>query len=49
MSKNSRSFVRKVVGEKINLAKFRRRSPLPLPPPLPPDSKVKEAEEDLAA
>jgi len=43
------SFVRKVVGERINLARFRRRRPLPLPPPLPPDNKVKETEEDLAA
>jgi len=41
-------FVRKVVGERINLARFRRRRPLPLPPPLPPDNKVKETEEDLA-
>jgi len=41
--------VRKVVGERINLARFRRRRPLPLPPPLPPDNKVKESEEDLAA
>jgi dTMP kinase len=43
------TFVRKVVGERINLARFRRRRPLPLPPPLPPDNKVKESEEDLAA
>jgi len=43
------SFVRKVVGERINLARFRRRRPLPLPPTLPPDNKVKETEEDLAA
>jgi dTMP kinase len=43
------TFVRKVVGERINLARFRRRRPLPLPPPLPPDNKAKESEEDLAA
>jgi len=43
------AIVRKVVGERINLARFRRRRPLPLPPPLPPDKKVKETEEDLAA
>ena len=43
------SFVRKIVGERINLARFRRRRPLPLPPPLPPSNKVKETEEDLAA
>jgi len=42
--------VRKLVGEKINLAKFRRRSPLPLPPAIPPaELKTKEPEEDLAA
>ena len=43
------AIVRKVVGERINLTRFRRRRPLPLPPPLPPDKKVKETEEDLAA
>ena len=43
------TFVRKVVGDRINLARFRRRRPLPLPPPLPPDNKAKESEEDLAA
>ncbi|MGH7992048.1 MAG: dTMP kinase [Limisphaerales bacterium] len=43
------ALVRKIVGERINLARFRRRRPLPLPPPLPPDNKVKETEEDLAA
>ena len=41
--------VRKIVGEKINLSKFRRRSPLPLPPSLRPEDKSKEAEEDMAA
>jgi dTMP kinase len=43
------AIVRKVVGERINLARFRRRRPLPLPPPLLPEKKVKETEEDLAA
>lgn len=43
------SFVRKLVGEKINLARFRRRRPLPLPPSLLPNNKAKEAEEDMAA
>lgn len=44
------TLVRKVVGERINLARFRRRRPLPLPPPLPPpDTKNKEIEEDMAA
>ena len=41
--------VRKLVGEKIDLERFKRRSPLPLPPPVPPDNKAKEAEEDMAA
>jgi hypothetical protein len=43
------SFVRKVVGERINLARFRRRRPLPLPPSIQSDNKAKETEEDLAA
>ena len=30
------SIVRKLVGEKIDLKKFRRRSPLPLPPAFQP-------------
>ncbi len=42
-------FVRKLVGERINLARFRRRRPLPLPPPILPENKTKETEEDLAA
>jgi dTMP kinase len=45
--------VRKIVAERINLIRFRRRSPLPLPPAVPPavlpDDKVKETEEDMAA
>ena len=42
--------VRKLVAEKIDLKKFRRRSPLPLPPPATrPEDKSKEAEEDMAA
>jgi dTMP kinase len=40
--------VRKLVSEKIDLKKFKRRSPLPLPPSFPED-KAKEAEEDMAA
>jgi dTMP kinase len=43
------SLVRKIVGERINLAQFKRRSPLPLPPAISPDSKTMEAEEDMAA
>ena len=43
------ALVRKIVSERINLARFRRRSPLPLPPAIQPDNKAKEAEEDLAA
>jgi hypothetical protein len=45
--------VRKIVGERINLTQFKRRSPLPLPPAvpraIPPNNKTKETEEDLAA
>jgi dTMP kinase len=42
--------VRKLVGEKIELKKFRRRSPLPLPPSIPPaETKALEHEEDMAA
>jgi dTMP kinase len=40
--------VRKIVAEKIDLKKYRRRSPLPLPPAVQPPE-AKEAEEDLAA
>ena len=43
------AIVRKIVAERINLARFRRRRPLPLPPPIQPDTKLKETEEDLAA
>ena len=43
------ALLRKIVGEKINLAKFKRRSPLPLPPSLRPEDKSKEHEEDMAA
>jgi dTMP kinase len=42
------TLVRKLVGEKIDLSKFKRRSPLPLPPAFPADP-AKEAEEDMAA
>jgi dTMP kinase len=42
--------VRKLVSEKIDLKKFKRRSPLPLPPAIPHGEKTaKEAEEDMAA
>jgi dTMP kinase len=42
--------VRKLVSEKIDLKKFKRRSPLPLPPSLSAEEKIaREAEEDLAA
>jgi len=42
--------VRKLVSEKIELRKFRRRSPLPLPPAFRPgEAKALEHEEDLAA
>lgn len=44
------SIVRKLVSDKIDLKKFRRRSPLPLPPALQsPEDKTKDQEEDLAA
>jgi dTMP kinase len=43
------ALVRKIVGERIDLARFRRRGPLPLPPAIQPDNKAKEVEEDLAA
>ena len=41
--------VRKLVGERIDFKKFKRRSPLPLPPSAPPEDKVTEVEEDSAA
>jgi dTMP kinase len=41
--------VRKLVGERIDLKQFKRRSPLPLPPAAPPDDKATELEEDSAA
>jgi dTMP kinase len=42
--------VRKFVSEKIDLKKFRRKSPLPLPPPTArPEDKSREVEEDMAA
>ena len=41
--------VRKLVSEKIDLKKFKRRSPLPLPPSLAGDREAIEAEEDKAA
>jgi dTMP kinase len=41
--------VRKLVSERIALPKFKRRSPLPLPPSIRPADKSKEIEEDSAA
>jgi dTMP kinase len=41
--------VRKIVCENLDLKKFKRRSPLPLPPSLRPEEKSKETEEDMAA
>jgi dTMP kinase len=41
--------VRRLVGERIDLKKFKRRSPLPLPPATPPGAKVVVIEEDSAA
>jgi hypothetical protein len=41
--------VRKLVGERIDLKKFKRRSPLPLPPSASPGGKATEMEEDSAA
>jgi dTMP kinase len=42
--------VRKLVSERIELKKYKRRSPLPLPPALPPSApEPKEIEEDKAA
>ncbi|HZL78038.1 MAG TPA: hypothetical protein VFC17_04235, partial [Candidatus Limnocylindrales bacterium] len=41
--------VRKLVSERIDLKKFKRRSPLPLPPSLHDDLEIPEHEEDKAA
>ena len=41
--------VRKLVSERIDLKKFKRRSPLPLPPSLHIDRETTELEEDKAA
>jgi dTMP kinase len=43
------AFVRKLVGERIDLKKFKRRSPLPLPPSVPAGGQAVEVEEDAAA
>ena len=43
------ALVRKIVSERINLARFKRRSPLPLPPSLAGDREDKEELEDKAA
>jgi hypothetical protein len=42
------ALVRQTVSQRIDLAKFKRRSPLPLPPTFPADP-AKETEEDIAA
>src|SRR5277367_375526 len=41
--------VRKLVGDRIDLKKFKRRSPLPLPPAIAIENATKEVEEDNAA
>ena len=41
--------VRKLVSERIDLKKFKRRSPLPLPPAVRVDVKTTEVREDTAA
>jgi len=41
--------VRKLVSERIDLKKFKRRSPLPLPPSLREGREETEKEEDKAA
>jgi dTMP kinase len=41
--------VRKLVSERIDMERFRRSSPLPLPPPIQQTNKVEELEEDSAA
>ena len=41
--------VRKLVSERIDLKKFKRKSPLPLPPSLHGDREAQELEEDKAA
>jgi hypothetical protein len=41
--------VRKLVSEKIDLKKFKRRSPLPLPPSVRAEEKMPDLGEDVAA
>lgn len=41
--------VRKLVSEQIDLKKFKRRSPLPLPPSLTINQEAREVEEDKEA
>jgi hypothetical protein len=41
--------VRKLIAEKIDLKKFKRRSPLPLPPAVRADEKTTEVGEDATA
>jgi len=40
------TIVRKLVGERIDLSKFKRRSPLPLPPAVPPEARPLESGEE---
>ena len=46
---NQQGLVRKLVSEKIALTKFKRRSPLPLPPAVRADEKTTEIGEDMTA
>jgi dTMP kinase len=41
--------VRKLVSERLELKRFKRKSPLPLPPSMRSDDKTQEIEEDMAA
>jgi hypothetical protein len=43
------ALVRKLVSEKLALAKFKRRSPLPLPPAFRSEDKISQVGEDMAA
>src|SRR5581483_2784523 len=43
------AIVRQIVSQRIDLSKFKRQSPLPLPPQFRVDEKMKEIEEDMAA
>jgi dTMP kinase len=41
--------VRKLVSERLELKRFKRKSPLPLPPSMRSEEKTQEIEEDMAA